>query len=88
MMRFTDIRHTLRHDPVIGQEKERAMRLETGGGSTYVALVLALTAAIMSVPGKADETCHLLQSLLSATAPAAAIIAGAMNDDSRTFAAP
>jgi hypothetical protein len=64
------------------------MPFKTNGCSTYIALGLAIIVAILSAPGRADETYQALHVLLSACAPQAAAIAAAMNSDSRSFAAP
>lgn len=64
------------------------MPFKTDGCSTYIALVLAATAAIMSAPGRTADAHQILQFLVSSAAPEATVIAGAIGDDTRTFVAP
>ena len=64
------------------------MSSKTDGCSTYIALVLAATAAIMSAPHTANDTYHVLHFLLSTAAPEVDTVTGAIGDGSRDFVAP
>jgi hypothetical protein len=87
-MRLTDKARTFRQGLVFRAYKERAMQTKTGGCSTCIALVLAATTAIMSLPGQADDTCQNLRLLCSIVAPAADDVAGAISDHPQNLLPP
>ena len=51
---------------------------------TYVALVLAALAAVLSAPGGADDAHRITQFLVSTAAPEASAIAGAVGENFRS----
>ena len=57
--------------------------------TTCIALTLAMAAAIMSAPGRADETYQKLRwLLLTSTTPEAAVIAGAIGEQPDSLLSP
>jgi hypothetical protein len=87
-MRLTDKARTFRQDLVSRGDKEPAMQTKTGAYSTCIALVLAATTAIMSVPGQADDTCQNLRLLCLIVAPAADDVARAISDHPQNLLPP
>jgi hypothetical protein len=51
---------------------------------TYVVLVLAALAAVLSAPGGADDAHRITQFLVSTAAPEASAIAGAVGENFRS----